>query len=164
MLFDGCNCVPGLSSLTASGVFGADSVGFVSAMISAMVASAQTRQARAPGHSIPEVDRLAVRMIIDNVVIQFVQNEKRDGLTIERKGGNTTSDAPPRTILHGEWGLSMHAESRQGGEVRNVLIDFGYTPETLLNNMSILKIDPCVCQKPKPCRNDDEVRRGRASI
>ena len=31
---------------------------------------------------------------------------------------------------------------QRGDETRNVLIDFGYTPETLLNNMAILKIDP----------------------
>ena len=36
----------------------------------------------------------------------------------------------------------MHAELRRGNETRNILIDFGYTPETLNNNMSILKIDP----------------------
>jgi 7,8-dihydropterin-6-yl-methyl-4-(beta-D-ribofuranosyl)aminobenzene 5'-phosphate synthase len=36
----------------------------------------------------------------------------------------------------------MHAQSFAGGEERNVLIDFGYTPEVLLNNLSILKIDP----------------------
>ena len=30
----------------------------------------------------------------------------------------------------------------RGGETRNVLIDFGYTPEVLNNNMSILGIDP----------------------
>jgi 7,8-dihydropterin-6-yl-methyl-4-(beta-D-ribofuranosyl)aminobenzene 5'-phosphate synthase len=36
----------------------------------------------------------------------------------------------------------MHAESQRGNEVRHVLVDFGYTPETLINNMSILKIDP----------------------
>jgi 7,8-dihydropterin-6-yl-methyl-4-(beta-D-ribofuranosyl)aminobenzene 5'-phosphate synthase len=144
MLFGGCNCIPGLSSLAASGVFGTESVGFVSAMIGVMVASAQIGQARAVDRPIPEVDRLAVRMITDNIVIQFVQNEKRNGLTVERKGGNTTPDAPPRTVLHGEWGLSMHVESYQGGEARNVLIDFGYTPETLLNNMNILKIDPSI--------------------
>lgn len=144
MLFGGCNCVPGLSSLAASGTFGPDSVGFVTAMIGAMVAGAQTGQARPLGHSVPEIDRLAVRMITDNIVIQFIQSEKRNGLTIERKSGNTTPDAPPRTVLHGEWGLSMHTESHRGGEVRNVLIDFGYTPETLLNNMGILKIDPSI--------------------
>ena len=57
-------------------------------------------------------------------------------------GGNTKPDAPPRTALNGEWGLSMHAQSHRGDEERNVLVDFGYTPEVLLNNMSILKIDP----------------------
>jgi Metallo-beta-lactamase superfamily len=56
--------------------------------------------------------------------------------------GNQTPNAPPSTALNGEWGLSMHAESWRGNELRNILIDFGYTPETLLNNMSILKIDP----------------------
>ena len=93
---------------------------------------------------VPVVDRLAVRMVTDNIVIQFVPNEKRDGLTIERKSGNTAPDKPPRTILNGEWGLSMHVQSTRGAEERNVLIDFGYTPEVLLNNLAILKIDPSI--------------------
>jgi 7,8-dihydropterin-6-yl-methyl-4-(beta-D-ribofuranosyl)aminobenzene 5'-phosphate synthase len=36
----------------------------------------------------------------------------------------------------------FHAESQRGDEIRNVLIDFGITPEVLLNNLAILKIDP----------------------
>ena len=36
----------------------------------------------------------------------------------------------------------MHAQSFAGAQERNVLIDFGYTPEVLLNNLAILKIDP----------------------
>ena len=36
----------------------------------------------------------------------------------------------------------MHAQSFAGAEERNVLIDFGYTPEVLNNNLAILKIDP----------------------
>jgi len=36
----------------------------------------------------------------------------------------------------------MSAESRRGEEARHVLVDFGFTPEALLNNLSILKIDP----------------------
>jgi 7,8-dihydropterin-6-yl-methyl-4-(beta-D-ribofuranosyl)aminobenzene 5'-phosphate synthase len=36
----------------------------------------------------------------------------------------------------------MHAESQRGAEVRNLLVDFGYNPLTLLNNMEILKIAP----------------------
>jgi 7,8-dihydropterin-6-yl-methyl-4-(beta-D-ribofuranosyl)aminobenzene 5'-phosphate synthase len=141
MLFSGCNCLPEVSSFGALCSGGA---GFVTAMMAALAAGARTAEAQPVGRKVPEVDRLAVRIITDNIVIQFVPSEKRGALTIERRGGNTTPDAPPRTVLHGEWGLSMHAESQAGGDTRHVLIDFGYTPEVLLNNMDILKIDPSI--------------------
>lgn len=143
MLFGGCNCGAGSTLLSAYGSLCAGGAGFVSAMMAAMVAGARTADAPNLGRTVPEVDRLAVRMVTDNVVIQFVPPETRHGVAIERRaGGNTTPDAPPRTALNGEWGLAMHAQSYRGTEERNVLVDFGYTPEVLLNNMSILKIDP----------------------
>ncbi len=140
MLFGGCNCLtdPSLASLCSGGA------GFISAMVGAMVAAARTGEARAPGRSVPQVDKLAVRIVTDNVVIQFLPNETRGSLTIERRGSNTSPDAPPRTGLHGEWGLAMHAESQIGTQTRHVLIDFGYTPDVLLNNMDVLKFDPSV--------------------
>ena len=142
MLFGPCNCISDPSSLTSLCAGGA---GFISAMVGAMVAAARTGEARTPGRSVPQVDKLAVRIVTDNVVIQFVPTETRGSLTIERRsGGNTTPDAPPRTGIHGEWGLSMHAESHIGSQVRNVLVDFGYTPEVLLNNMGVLKLDPSI--------------------
>ena len=103
MLFGGCNCIPGMTSFAGSGLLGAENVGFVTAMIGAMVASARTGPARALGPSVPEVDRLAVRMITDNIVIQFVPNEKRDGLTVERKqrqhdAGRAAAHRPARRM------------------------------------------------------------------
>jgi 7,8-dihydropterin-6-yl-methyl-4-(beta-D-ribofuranosyl)aminobenzene 5'-phosphate synthase len=143
MLFGACNCIGEPSLVATLAPLCGGGAGFVSAIIGTMIANSQTGEARALGRAVPEVDRLAVRMVTDNVVIQFVQSEQREGITIERRSaGNTTPDAPPRAALNGEWGLSMHAQSCRGSEVRNVLIDFGYTPEVLLNNMSILKIDP----------------------
>lgn len=143
MLFGGCNCVSGASLFSTYAPFCAGGAGFVSAMIAAMMAGARTAPAQPLGREIPQVDRLAVRMVTDNVVIQFIPSEKREGIVIERR---TTADlspnALPRAALGAEWGLSMHAESQRGSEIRNVLVDFGYTPEVLLNNMSILKIDP----------------------
>ena len=139
MLFGPCNCIADPSSLSSLCAGGA---GFVSAMVGAMVAAARTGQARPVGRAIPEVDRLAVRIVTDNVVINFVPNETRGSLAIERRSGNTAPDAPPRTALQGEWGLAMHAESQIGSEVRHVLVDFGYTPEVLLNNMGVLRLDP----------------------
>ena len=139
MLFGGCKCI---SDAATFGQFCAGGAGFVTAMMAALAASARTSEATPLGHKIPEVDRLAVRIITDNIVIQFVPNEKRGDLTIERRGGNTRPDAPPRHVLSGEWGLAMHAESQAGGTTRHVLVDFGYTPEVLNNNMAILGIDP----------------------
>ena len=80
---------------------------------------------------------MAVRIVTDNVVIQFVPNEKRGGLTIERRtGGNTTPDAPPRAALNGEWGLcDARANRSRGGETRQRADRFWLPPEVLLNNM-----------------------------
>src|SRR5450830_147245 len=140
MLFNVCDCGPSLAA-NFTHVCGGGA-GFVSAVIATLAASAKTAPAKTLGKAVPQVDRLAVRMVTDNIVIQFVPTEKRAGLTIERRSGNTVPDKPPRTILNGEWGLAMHAQSQAAGEERNVLIDFGYTPEVLLNNMAILKVDP----------------------
>jgi 7,8-dihydropterin-6-yl-methyl-4-(beta-D-ribofuranosyl)aminobenzene 5'-phosphate synthase len=141
MLFNLCNCTSG--SLAAAGALCAGGAGFVTAMIGAMVAAARTAPAKPLGRTVPEVDRLKVRIVTDNIVMQFVPTETRGGITIERRsGGNTRPDAPPRHALNGEWGLAMHAESQRGEETRHVLVDFGYTPEVLTNNMAILGLDP----------------------
>ncbi len=142
MLFGPCaqdaaaTFLPAASSLCAGGA------GFVTAMMATLAANARTAPAKTLGRAAPVVDRLAVRMVTDNIVMQFLPNERHDGLTIERKSGNTKPDRPPRTILNGEWGLAMQAESQAGAETRRVMIDFGYTPEVLLNNMEILNVDP----------------------
>jgi 7,8-dihydropterin-6-yl-methyl-4-(beta-D-ribofuranosyl)aminobenzene 5'-phosphate synthase len=79
MLFGGCNCLPGPSFLSACGSMCAGGAGFVSAMIGAMVAGARTASAPKLGREIPEVDRLAVRMVTDNIVIQFTfRNRNRN--------------------------------------------------------------------------------------
>ena len=145
MLFNVCNCVSATSMAAGVGPLCAGGAGFVSAVIATLSASAKTAPAKTLRGDVPVVDRLAVRMVTDNIVIQFVATEKRDGLTIERRtGSNTSPDKPPRAALNGEWGLAMHAESQRGGETRHLLIDFGYTPEVLLNNMAILKVDPAL--------------------
>jgi 7,8-dihydropterin-6-yl-methyl-4-(beta-D-ribofuranosyl)aminobenzene 5'-phosphate synthase len=143
MLFGTCNCLPMSSCVSRRDLLCGGGAGFVSALVGTLVGNAQTARAQALGSRVPEVDRLAVSIVTDNQLIKFIPTEKRDGLTIERRpAGNVTPDAPPRVDMVGEWGLSMHAQSQRGSEVRNILIDFGYMPETLNNNLSVLKIDP----------------------
>ncbi|MSO67904.1 MAG: hypothetical protein EXQ82_08880, partial [Pseudolabrys sp.] len=101
MLFGPCAegpVAPFLSS--AASMLCAGGAGFVSAVIATLAAGARTAPAKTLGKAVPQVDRLAVRMVTDNIVIQFLPNEQRDGLTIERKSGNTSPDKPPRTILN----------------------------------------------------------------
>ena len=142
MLFGPCAQNAAASFLPAAGSLCAGGAGFVTAMMATLAANGRTAPAKTLRGEVPAVDRLAVRMVTDNIVIQFLPNETRDGLTIERKSGNTHPDKPPRTILNGEWGLAMQAQSFRGTQERNVMVDFGYTPEVLLNNMEILKVDP----------------------
>jgi 7,8-dihydropterin-6-yl-methyl-4-(beta-D-ribofuranosyl)aminobenzene 5'-phosphate synthase len=142
MLFGSCNCITRPSSLSRRRLLCAGGAGFVSALISTMIGSGRTAQAKTLSGAVPEVDRLSVRIVSDIIVRRNVASQKLDGLTIERAQPNEIPDARPRTTLVGEWGLSMHAESQRGDEVRNILVDFGYNPVTLLNNMEILKIAP----------------------
>jgi 7,8-dihydropterin-6-yl-methyl-4-(beta-D-ribofuranosyl)aminobenzene 5'-phosphate synthase len=129
--------------MSRRGLLCAGGAGFVTALIGTLAGSSRTAQAQELASKPPEVDSVAVRIVTDNQIIKWIPTEKRDGLTIERRpGGNLSPDAPPSVDLVAEWGLSMHAESRRGNEVRNILVDFGYQPQTLLNNMSVLKIDP----------------------
>ena len=89
MLFSGCNCIADPAAL---GALCAGGSGFVTAMMAALAAGARTAEAQPLGRQIPEVDRVAVRIVTDNIVIQFVPNEQRRDLTIERRtGGNTTA-------------------------------------------------------------------------
>jgi 7,8-dihydropterin-6-yl-methyl-4-(beta-D-ribofuranosyl)aminobenzene 5'-phosphate synthase len=142
MLFNVCSCMPPSSLAANFGPLCAGGAGFVTAMMATLAANNRTQAAKTLRGEVPVVDALTVRMVTDNVIVQFVPSEQRDGLTIERRSGNTKPDRPPRTVLNGEWGLAMYAESKRGDETRHLLIDFGYTPEVLLNNMEILNVDP----------------------
>src|SRR6476619_701123 len=93
MLFGKCNCNSSASSISRRGLLCAGGAGFVSALIGTLAGSARTARAQALGSRVPEVDRVAVRIVTDNQVIQFIPSEKRDGLTIERRtGANLTPD------------------------------------------------------------------------
>jgi 7,8-dihydropterin-6-yl-methyl-4-(beta-D-ribofuranosyl)aminobenzene 5'-phosphate synthase len=142
LLFGSCDCMTRPSFLSRRALLCAGGAGFVSALVGTMIGSGRTAQAKALSEAIPQVDRLSVRIVDDIIVRRYGTSQKLDGLTIERMQGNETTDAPPRATLVGEWGLSMHAESQRAEEVRNILVDFGYNPVTLLNNMDILKVDP----------------------
>lgn len=111
---------------------------------SAFAATAIAKLSRASANSpiaIPEVDSLALQVIIDNATFgPFLPDLKLPGLAVER---NTVPPASrmSKHALMAEFGLSLMASSRRGAEKRNVMVDFGYSAEVMANNLSLLGID-----------------------
>lgn len=113
----------------------------LSVILAMLLGGSKPVRAEAVTGSLPELDRVAVRIVIDSYQFAVAPNRKLPNLDVQHFGWGL-SDKPPRKTLVSEFGLAMHVESRRGNETRNVLVDFGFTPEALLNNASLLGIDP----------------------
>ena len=85
------------------------------------------------------VDRLGVRVVVDGYHDAIARSMKVGAVEVQRVG--VILGASLQKHLHSEHGLSLHLESQRGGEKRNFLLDFGFTPGALFNNLDILKID-----------------------
>jgi 7,8-dihydropterin-6-yl-methyl-4-(beta-D-ribofuranosyl)aminobenzene 5'-phosphate synthase len=85
----------------------------------------------------PEVDRLSVRVLIDGSYNLFL----RPGAVKNVKIEPAPRIADYRRALHNQWGLSLLLESQRADGQRTVMLDFGYTPEALLNNMELVGVD-----------------------
>ncbi|HEY1361355.1 MAG TPA: MBL fold metallo-hydrolase [Xanthobacteraceae bacterium] len=88
--------------------------------------------------AVPTVDKLAIRVLIDSSYDIFFRPGQANGVSV----------APPprpqsyRQSLHNQWGLSLFVESQRAGEARTIMLDFGYTPEALINNIGYTRVDP----------------------
>lgn len=103
----------------------------------AMLAVGKARAAP-PALRVPTIDGLELAVLIDSTSGVF-------GTAIKRS--DFSSLPPPITqdyhqAFAGQWGYSLLARSTIGTSERRTLIDFGYTPEALLNNMALLGISP----------------------
>src|SRR5439155_12102177 len=108
-----------------------------SSLVATLLGGAQPARAQALNGPVPEVDRLAVRVVTDSYQLAIAPNMKVGEVEVHRFGM-----PPAGKSLLGEFGLSMHLESRRGNETRNMMLDFGFTPETLNNNLGMLGIAP----------------------
>jgi len=114
----------------------------VGAMIASLLGGAKPVRAASISGAVPEVDGLAVRVVTDSYQFAVAPGRKADGVDIQHFGWGIGGDKPPGKTLISEFGLSMHVETRRGAETRQVLVDFGFTPEALINNADLLGIDP----------------------
>jgi 7,8-dihydropterin-6-yl-methyl-4-(beta-D-ribofuranosyl)aminobenzene 5'-phosphate synthase len=87
----------------------------------------------------PLVQSLSVRVIVDSVFDQFMPKATHPMVAIEHVGRIRRN---LNSTLAGEWGLSLHLESRGAAGTGQYLLDFGYTPEVLIRNLTLLGIEP----------------------
>jgi 7,8-dihydropterin-6-yl-methyl-4-(beta-D-ribofuranosyl)aminobenzene 5'-phosphate synthase len=92
-------------------------------------------------NEIPLVDRISITVVTDSYHHAFEPAIQTNAIQVMRKGFEVAPNREPSRTLQNEWGLSLHVESVRDIETKRLLIDFGYTPHTLLNNLSILGID-----------------------
>ncbi|MEP9359796.1 MBL fold metallo-hydrolase [Sphingomonas sp. KR3-1] len=110
------------------------------ALLGAGVAGIAALNARAePAGAVPVIDRLRLTILADSNVSSFAPSVERPGLRLSPPARAASSY---RLTLRGEWGYSVLAEAWTGAVQHRILIDFGYTPEGLANNMAILGVDP----------------------
>src|ERR1700757_1545373 len=113
-----------------------------SAIVAMLMGSTKPVRAEAISGKVPEIDRVAVRVVVDSYQFAVAPSRKLSDVEIEHFGWGIGGGKPPGKTLISEFGLSMHVESRRGTETRNVLMDFGFTPDALVNNANLVGIDP----------------------
>ena len=92
---------------------------------------------------VPVVDSLSVRVLVDS---SYDTPRAPSSPTVKVRRSPFISPSNFRKVLHNEWGLALALESRLRGETRNMMLDYGYTPETLLGNMEVIGVDPTKAQ------------------
>jgi len=68
--------------------------------------------AKAAPIDVPTIDRLAIRVLVDQQHDQFLRGSTVNGVVHEGPGPARSPDA--RNVLHNEWGLSLYLESQKG--------------------------------------------------
>lgn len=85
----------------------------------------------------PVVDKLSVRVLIDLTHNIFLKPATVNQVSV--KPAPRAKDYTKE--LHTQWGLSLYLESKKADQNRAFMLDYGYTPEALLNNFEIIGVD-----------------------
>jgi len=120
----------------------AGGAGALATIIHALLGTGEAVRAEGIAGSVPEVDSLTLRVVTDNYQFAVAPSRGVPGVAVQHFGWGISPARPPDRTLLSEFGLSLHAESRRGRESRRVLVDFGFTPQALNNNIDLLRVEP----------------------
>ena len=108
------------------------------AALGGAVAVGGFRPARAAAIDVPVIDKLSIRVLVDSSFDNFLRPSQGHGVSITP----LPRTADYRRALHNEWGLSLWLEPERAGQRKTLMLDYGYTPEVLANNMELIGVDP----------------------
>lgn len=114
----------------------------LSLLLTSLLGDARPALADVINGPVPELDAVAIRIVTDSYQFAVAPSRKMEGLAVEHFGWGISADHPPGPTLDSEFGLSMHVTSKRGEETRQTLVDFGFTPEALNNNLTLLGVQP----------------------
>ena len=89
---------------------------------------------------VPTIDKLTMRVLIDQAHDSFLRGSTVNGVVHDGPGLGRSADG--RNVFHNQWGLSLFLESQRDQESRAVMLDFGYTAAALINNIALMNVDP----------------------
>lgn len=114
---------------------------FMTSALALAVASQLGRARAATPLAVPEVDTLVLQVLVDAATFgPFLPDIERPGMRVQYGSGRPEPRMSPRALT-GEFGLSILARSQLGAASRSLMVDFGYSPEVLANNLALLGID-----------------------
>ena len=85
----------------------------------------------------PKIDKLSIKVLVDSTQNLFLRPGTVNGVSVQP----TPVSAGFPNVIHTQWGLSLWLESQRSDETRTLMLDFGYTPDVLINNMDIMGVD-----------------------
>ena len=112
------------------------------AVVASLLRGSKPVRAQAIDGTVPEVDTVSVRVVVDSYQFAVAASKKMGSVDIQHFGWGLSKDKPPSRTLISEFGLSVHAESKRGNETRNLLMDFGFTAQALNNNVDVWPLIP----------------------
>src|SRR6516165_12249039 len=86
---------------------------------------------------VPVVDKLSIKILVDSTHNLFLRPATVNGVSMQP----TPVSAGFPNVIHTQWGLSLWLESQRSNESRTLMLDYGYTPDVLINNMDIMGVD-----------------------
>ena len=95
-----------------------------------------------PRLTIEPVDEVTLQVVVDAATFgPFLADQRLPGLRVERNGSGGGARMSRKSLM-AEFGLSLLASSKRSSEMRQVMVDLGYSPEVLSNNIALLGIEP----------------------